>query len=597
MSIAPLKKLSLVGPVAAQDVALTRLQDLGAMHLLPMCPVESRVEKRVSREAEDAYKALRFLAVVPGPRRQVRSDPEFDVQAFVADVLALKDRLRSARDRRDALANRLAHMQPWGDFEFPPLESLAGQRLWFWQLPVKHRAALQSVELPWQIVGQDTRHLFVVVLSPEEPPSDLLPVPRVHLGSKPGRVLEADLETAEIEIETLLGERMALTRYLTLLRGKLSEAETLAERAFADSQTLADPDLFAVQGWVPEARVPEVERTCADLGLAVLIEAPGPEDTPPTLLVQPDDAGAGVDLANFYQVPNYRAWDPTRMLMLSFALFFAMIVADAGYGAMVAVGVLLFWQRLGATAALRAWRRMGLYLAAATMAFGVIVGSYFGFGPPERGVLAGFAVLDLNDFDTMMMLSILIGVLHICFANVMAFAAKATRSRFGNLGWIALLVGGSMLWIGGLEGTPRTVGGALMVLGLVLVMWFASDRPVRQPKDWLWRGFDALKGAAGLMGLFGDVLSYMRLFALGLASASLAITFNGLASDVMASGSGLALLGGLLIFIIGHVLNFALAMMSGVVHGLRLNFIEFYKWGLPEEGVTFRAFARKEVQE
>ncbi|WP_299605312.1 hypothetical protein [uncultured Tateyamaria sp.] len=597
MSIAPLKKLSLVGPVEAQDAALTRLQDMGVMHILPLVPVEARVEKRVSREAEEAYKALRFLAVVPGPRRQVRSDPDFDVQAFVADVLALKDRLRAARDRRDALANRLAHMQPWGDFEFPPLESLAGQRLWFWQLPVKHRAALQSVDLPWEIVGQDARYLFVVVLSPDEPPSDLLPIPRVHLGAKPGRVLEADLETAEIEIETLLGERMALTRYLTLLRGKLSEAETLAERAFADSQTLRDPDLFAVQGWVTEARVLEVEEACAHLGLAVLIEAPGPEDTPPTLLEQPDEAGAGVDLATFYQPPHYRAWDPTRMLMLSFALFFAMIVADAGYGIAVALLVLTFWRRLGVSAHMRAWRRMGLYLAGAAVAFGVIVGGYFGFAPPERGVLGGLAFLDLNDFDTMMTLSILIGVLHICFANAMAFQAKRTRSRYANLGWIALLAGGVVLWIGGLEGSSRDIGAALMGVGLLLVMAYASDRPVRQPKDWLWRGFDGLKGAAGLMGMFGDVLSYMRLFALGLASASLAITFNDLAADVMASGSGLAVLGGLLIFVIGHVLNFALAMMSGVVHGLRLNFIEFYKWGLPEEGIVFRAFARKEVQE
>ena len=136
-----------------------------------------------------------------------------------------------------------------------------------------------------------------------------------------------------------------------------------------------------------------------------------------------------------------------------------------------------------------------------------------------------------------------------------------------------------------------------MIGGLGLVMAYASDRPVKQNSDWLWRGIDGLQGAAGLMGMFGDVLSYMRLFALGLASASLAITFNNLAGTVMASGSGLSLLGGLLIFVIGHVLNFALAMMSGVVHGLRLNFIEFYKWGLPEEGIVFRAFARKEVQE
>jgi V/A-type H+-transporting ATPase subunit I len=88
----------------------------------------------------------------------------------------------------------------------------------------------------------------------------------------------------------------------------------------------------------------------------------------------------------------------------------------------------------------------------------------------------------------------------------------------------------------------------------------------------------------------------MRLFALGLASASLAGTFNGLASSVHNELPGLGLLAAILILVIGHGLNLGLSLMSGVVHGLRLNFIEFYKWGLPEEGTPFRKFARKEVQ-
>lgn len=597
MSISPLKKLTVVGPTAAHDATLSRLQDMGVMHILPLSPPETQPEKIVDREAEEAYKALRFLAVLPRPRRQVRQDPDFDIHEFVPSVLSLKDKLRSARDRRDALADRLSKMQPWGDFDFPPLESLAGNRLWFYQLPLKDRAALQSVEPPWQIVGQDSRFAYVVVISADEPDSDLLPVERVHIGAKAGHVLEAELEDAEVEIETLQGERLALTRFLTLLRGTLSEAETLAERAFADSQILNDPDIFAAQGWVPVDRVADVEKTCDELGLAVLIEQPRADETPPTLLEQPPEDAAGVDLALFYQPPHYRSWDPTKLLMASFALFFAMIVADAGYGAVVGLGLVVFWNRLDGNARARAWRRMGLYLAGATVIYGAIVGSYFGFAPPADGLLAKLAILNLNDFETMMRLSIIVGVLHISFANIMAFRAKRSRSRYANLGWITILAGGLCIWLSGLAGLAYALGLALLVCGVATIMVFASDRPITRPLDWLWRGVDGLQNAAGLMGMFGDVLSYMRLFALGLASASLAITFNDLAGAAMTSGFGLGLLGGILILIIGHVLNFALAMMSGVVHGLRLNFIEFYKWGLPEEGTVFRAFARKEVQE
>ena len=100
----------------------------------------------------------------------------------------------------------------------------------------------------------------------------------------------------------------------------------------------------------------------------------------------------------------------------------------------------------------------------------------------------------------------------------------------------------------------------------------------------------------GAMGMFGDVLSYMRLFALGLASASLALTFNDLATQIRDAIPGLGLLLALLLLLLGHAINLGLAIMSGVVHGLRLNFIEFYKWGVPGEGKAFQKFARKEVK-
>ncbi|MCE8007780.1 hypothetical protein [Aestuariivita sp.] len=597
MSVARLKKLSLVGQAAQKEDALKAVQTLGAMHLVSLVPPEDHPEQEVSREAEDAYKALRFLSVIPTPRRQVRKDDGFDIHSFVDRTLRLKDALRAARDRRDFLMNRIATMRPWGDFTFPPKEDLAGLFLWFYKLPLKQRDSLDAVDLPWQIVGHDHSALYIVVIAPEEPPATLLPVPREHLGAKPIEVLEDELDRTEIEIEALQGDRLALTRYLTLLRASLSEAETAAELAFAKAQTRDDPTLFAVQGWVPEYRVAEVEQLCAARGLAMLIEKPDWDETPPTLLQQPETEAAGVDLAMFYQVPHYRGWDPTVLLVASFAIFFAMILADAGYGFVILLGLGLFWNRLDHTARQRAWRRLGLILALSTIAYGMIVGSYFGAAPPDGSVPARLALLDLNDFDTMMTLSILVGVIHIAIANLMAFRANPRRSRLANLGWIAILFGGLAIWLSGQTGPAFPAGAALAIAGILGVLLFASNRPIHSSVDWAWRLFDGVKNLNGLMGMFGDVLSYMRLFALGLASASLALTFNDLASDVMTSRSGLAILGGVLILLIGHVLNFGLALMSGVVHGLRLNYIEFYKWGLPEEGIAFRAFARKEVQE
>ena len=159
------------------------------------------------------------------------------------------------------------------------------------------------------------------------------------------------------------------------------------------------------------------------------------------------------------------------------------------------------------------------------------------------------------------------------------------------------MIGSLVLWLSGLAGPWATAGGTAVIAGAVMIVAFSSNRPVQRPLDWVWRALDGIRRLGGAMNAFGDALSYMRLFALGLASASLAITFNDLARSTMDAVPGTGILVGLLILLAGHVLNFALALMSGFVHGLRLNYIEFYRWGLPEEGTAFRPFAVKEVRE
>ncbi|NOD74964.1 V-type ATP synthase subunit I [Ruegeria sp. HKCCD4332] len=598
MSVARLKKMSLVGPAEHKADTLEALQDLGCMHVLPLVPPPNEPEKISERGAREAYKALRFLAEVPEPRRQIQRDPDFDMDRFVHEVTDLMQRTRGTMDRRDFLAHRIAQVRPWGDLDFPPTDVLAGNRLWFYQLPLKHREALSEVKLPWAILEEDHRFLYAVLISPDEPDDDILPIPRTHVGSLPIHELEAQLEEAEIALEALEAERVAQTRYLTLMRQNLSVAESAAELAHATQKVRDDEAMFAVQGWVPEDRVDAVLELAKAKDAAVLIEEPGPEDNPPTLLEQPEKRGSAVDLALFYQVPGYKDWDPSVIVAASFAFFFAMIVADAGYGAVILLGLLLFWKRMGGTAGQRSWRLYGLIISGATILYGILVGSYFGVAPPEGSVIAKLKVLDLNNFGAMMMVSIVVGVLHLVLANALAArAAWGQRKAIANLGWIAALIGGFVLWLSYMSGKSPVPGSAILILGVVAIVLFSSERIIQKPTDWIWRLIEGVQSLAGAMGAFGDVLSYMRLFALGLASASLAITFNDLAVSVMQALKGPGILFGLLILIIGHVLNFALAMMSGVVHGLRLNYIEFFKWGLPDEGIVFRPFARKEVQE
>lgn len=597
MTIVAMKKVTLCGLLREKRALLSGLQRLGCLHLEPLRPAPSEPEKASPARAEQAYKALKFLADMPSRRKQVRRDPRFDVGAVVRQAREVQERLRDVEDRRDFLIDRIKQIEPWGDLVFPPESDLAGLRLWFYVLPAGKRKALEGLELPWQIVHRDNRRAYVVLIAEEEPPPDILPAARTHTGALPLEELKQQLEEAEVEIEALVAERQALTRFIYLLRVNLAKAEDLAALAHASEQTRDEQGIFAVQGWVPVPALAALRDFADEQGLAYEITEPGPADKPPTLLVNPPALGAGTDLALFYQVPGYRDWDPALVLFCSFALFFAMIISDAGYGLVMAGLLGLWWQRLGASAAGGRFRTLAAWVVGATLLWGVLSGGYFGVAPPDASLLGLLHVIDLNDFDAMMKLSIVIGVLHIMLANAALAALNWRRLSVvvPKLGWNGAALGGLAIWLSGDAGAFGALGRWLLAGGLLAVFCFSSQRPLDGGRSALLRALEGLKALAGASGLFGDVLSYMRLFALGLASASLALTFNDLAAQAQAALPGLGLLIAILILLFGHALNFALAIMSGVVHGLRLNFIEFYKWGLSEEGYPFKAFARKEV--
>jgi V/A-type H+-transporting ATPase subunit I len=602
LAIERLKRISLVGTGRDKHAVLDRLQALGCAHLMPLAPPPDEPEKRPPEHAEDARKALRYLLDEPEKRRQVHSEDGFDIAATVQQVLDNKDRLRAALDLRDALAQRARDLADWGDFTLPPAEDLGGRKLWFYRVPLRHVAALDDLELPWEIVRRDNRQAFVVVIAAEEPTRDALPVPRDHTGALSLSEVEQRLEAAELALEDRQAERRALTRWIYLLTKHFARAEDQAVLRHAQSQTLDTDGLFAVQGWVGVSQLPAVEALAQEQGLALLVEDPAPGDAPPTLLTNPENLGAGEDLVHFYQMPAYDSFDPSRVLFFSFAIFFAMILSDAGYAALLGLGLLLFWGKLGSSPGGRRFRVLGSAIAGMSFAWGVAVGSYFGFTPPPESLPGRLDVLDLNDFQTMMRLSVGIGVLHLVLANLVRIGNLWPRFQaLAPLGWSLVAVGGFTLWLAVSAPEPaalgETAGYGGIALGLALVFFATSARPMTGLGSVLMRGLDGLLALTQVTKIFGDTLSYLRLFALGLASASLALTFNDLARQVGAQVPGLGLLLQILLLLIGHGLNMALGLVSGVVHGLRLNYIEFYNWALSGEGYPFRPFKKTEMTE
>lgn len=599
MAIVKLKKVTFCGMLYEKRRILEHLQTIGGLHLIPLAESHDAHDPIELENADRVIEALKYLNGCAKKRHQIKSDQTFDLGKITEEVLRVKSQMRELTDRYDALTKRIEEVEPWGDFHFPETGSLAGQKLWFYIVPKRLMKKLGDSELVWQTVYQNNLYCYVVVISDTEPPENAMPVARTHTGSVPLSLLHSQRNHLELTLEDLQAERESLTRWITLMTLHFSEALDRTDLAKAQTITRDEAGVFALQGWLPERQVEAYRRFAEREGIAFLVEDPATDDKPPTLLDNPESLSGGEDIVSFYQTPNYYGWDPSQIVFFSFCLFFAMILSDAGYAAVFALLLALRWRRLGQSQKGRRLRLLAANTIGVSILWGIASGGYFGYSPTEPGLVASLRLFDINDFDSMMRLSIAVGVGHITLANVIsAYRRRATLSALAPLGWVGLVLGGFCYWLAEtetIEGLDQ-VATALIGLGGLLLLLFSSERSVSKASDWLWRIVDGVKSLIGITQLFGDVLSYMRLFALGLASASLALTFNQLAMQVLQALPGPGLLFSILILIVGHTLNLMLCLMSGLVHGLRLNFIEFYNWSVSDEGYPFKAFSKKGVR-
>ncbi len=534
---------------------------------------------------------MAYLKRCPQKQRPATNPTDFDAVRVEEEILELRDRTHRLELERDALIHRIHALAPWGDFEFPPQEDLAGKRLWFYVMPRNRVRELAESDLIWEEVRRDGRNAYVIVVSDDEPLG--VPAPRVRTGKVSRRKLERRLEEVELELEDASLERIRLTRWRDLLSRSLDALEDRAARRYAAGQCYDSDPVFALRAWAPTEALDALGSYAEQHALALEVSDPDPDDKPPTLLRNAERSEGGEDLVNFYKTPGYGTWDPSGVVLYSFAIFFAMIISDGGYGLILALLVAHYWKRLSGGAAGRRWRWVLLTLVAATIGYGALVGSYFGVSPAPGTFPARLAILDITDASTMMGLSISIGVLHVVLGNLMDAGRHGWSPRaLPSLGWALFVLAGYSLFLGAQAGADGTRAPAIVaaVGGLFLVFAFAGygSRPLGR----LGRGLAAL---TRITAAFGDVLSYLRLFALGLASASLAIAFNGMAAGAWETIPSVGILVAVAILIIGHSLNLLLAVASGFIHGLRLNVIEFFNWGLPEEGPLFRPFRKKGV--
>jgi V/A-type H+-transporting ATPase subunit I len=596
VSIARQLELTLIGDTDRKIDILDGLQALGAVHLVPL--TDKRTELGPDT-ADDAREALTYLRGSPRKRRPQRAEVEPDIPGIVGDVLRNKYMRADVIDRIELIRQRRRVLRHWGAFELPPLEELDGNHFWFYLVPQGMEAGLEAIRPPWQIVSEDQRYHYLVVVSPEEPTGEDVPFQRVHTGSRSLRQLAEALEEELIELENLEAEWEAMTRWIVTLQESLNRILDSRDLQLAARQTVDGDGCFAVRGWIPETAEPRLWKWVDTVPAGYTLREPDEDDTPPTLLNNSDTLGGGEAAVSFFQLPGYTNWDPSALIFLSFSLFFAMILADVGYGLLLGVILAMYWRRISRSGRTGVrLRNMWASLVGCSVAYGAMVGSYFGVSPAESSLAGAISVLDLSDFDTMMRLSLGVGVLHLMIAHGMVFwINRGTRVGMVALGWLIGVGCAFGLWLQYMTADNFSLAGSPWLLGLVawlvLLVLFSGKRPFDSARNIAFNLGAGLGALTGLTQAFGDVLSYMRLFALGLAGASLAATFNDLAVAARDGSPQFGFLFFFIIVVLGHTLNFVLCLMSGVIHGLRLNLMEFYNWGIQGEGYPFKAFAKR----
>ena len=543
--IVRMKHLDLVCVASDRESTLARLRELGAVHL-DLGAAQGAAVASAKGEIDDAEKTVRLI--LKARETYLRSlGPQGSIESLeirpklVSEVLALDADRATLVAEKERLDREIKVYLPYGDFD-----------------PALAKKLLDR--------GVDLK---------DDLPATLPEMRLSRMQEKLARVENRiGVDTAKIAMSD---EKAILAKY-PALRERMEFEQ--AKELMAAQGTVA-----VVSGWIPETKVSGIRERGTENGWGMLIRDPVEGEIPPTLIeppkfVKPVKAlfeGLGI-------APAYDEADVSVPFMCYFSLFFAMLVGDGAYGTIFLVATLFLRRKLP-----RSWFVLMTMFSFATIAWGALSNTWFGAQIPwcrdwpTVRWLAGADAPAGHEYDNMMFLCFTIGVSHLMLARVWNGVCKLNdRSCLGEFGWAGIVLFMYILTnsiVGIFGGVPTW---AFWMFGVSFLTVFIQAK-----------GMDKGMLFLNAMSVLGDIISYVRLFAVGLASVKVAENFNGMALDL-----GLPIwikwLPVVLIMLIGHGLNIAMAGLSVLVHAVRLNTLEFSNHkGISWAGYAFKPFMNR----
>lgn len=613
---------------------LAQAQALGVIEFI----IPKMKDPIVSDKISNLLQAIKILEKQPKVEPVVLSSQELEEK--IHHIVELQQNFQKNEELHKSIIHTIQQTAPLGDFSLDDIEEITsktGKKVQFFQVK---KSQLSTLPEPWLYIGQEFGNYYYMSLMGDAPPSGFVEIPLKYSLS----TLRAEKERLQLlqnECKKSLQESAAyLPSFQTYLIEQLNQMH--CEEIKQHSSRPLGNHLFVLQGWIPENHIETIKKEFAKNNIYIEKVSTDVADRVPTYMNNRDIGKLGEDLVHVYDIPSAYDVDPSLWVFWFFVIFFSMIVADAGYGCIFLLGTFIakkYWTH-GDNTRKRACR-LFRYLSIGCILWGVAIGSYFGLTLSSRSPLKNRSISyylakrkasyhtnkrDMNyqkwiqkypelakksseeilsfeqskdgkisypimselENTVLLEIALLVGVIHISLSLL-----RYAKRHLPNFGWCITILGGyfycaqflqatSLLYVLGIipEIMAKQVGMQLLLFGSLLTIGCAF---VQHRIKGL---FEIVHGVQ----IFADILSYLRIYALGIAAMIMANTFNWL-------GSKVGFVAGTLIILFGHCTNIILAIMGGVIHGLRLNFIEWYHYSFQGDGKLFRPLQlKKKIQ-
>lgn len=563
------------------DEFLLKLQELGVVDIIKQTHTPTENERGMVNMIN------RYTATINALSSKIdieRSTSDVDAEKVVEEVEALQKEKEQVEATIRKAHKELTDVIPWGEFNPDTIKAIEvnGVEIRFLIATDKKFSEEWASENAVEIIHRQTGDIYFVLLQSEGPVVVPFEVQEVKLPSFSFRQKEAEIDENKQKLESIELRFTELVQFIPAMEAEkrklINKLELIAVQTSANKQ--AEDTLMILQGWIPESKNEHLVEFLDKEGIAYVSEKPQFDDEVPIMLKNNKFARLFEPIGDFYELPNYKELDLVPFFAPFYMMFFGFCLGDAGYGLLIVVLTTILKFKFKQ---FKPILTLAQFLGLSTVIFGILTGTFFGINLIEAKIswlegLKGFMINPSQLFN----LAIIMGVIQIIFGMIIKVVNISVRIGFlyslSTIGWLILIVGG-----GGLYGLNKLVliNEQLysilfyVILAISVLLIFIFNHPKRNILINFGLGIWDTYGM--LTGLLGDLLSYLRLFALGVSSAILGMVFNSMAMNMKPDHIIFGPLVMIIILVFGHSITLFMSALGAFVHPIRLTFVEFYK--------------------